>query len=363
MDFVDQLNQFIRNAEKIKDKLKTEEATKTSLILPFFSLLGYNVFNPDEFIPEFTADVGVKRNEKVDYAIVLDNVPTILIEAKACNEPLDKYASQLYRYFSVTKSKFAILTNGIVYEFFTDLDEPNKLDTKPFLTINLLKIKDTHINALKLFTKSNFCSDLLLDTAFEFKYLNEFKLIFSKQLKNPSDDFVRFFLNIAYTGIKTKKAAETFKPILKKAMNDFINESITEKLQTVLNEEENKNNVESENEKEKFNEQETKIITTPEELEGYFVIKNMLKDLVPMESISYKDTSSYINILYQNNIRKWICRLKITNTKKTLIIPDSNKNHIIHNLESVYDIQKYKNELSSALKSYISSDNGNNNVE
>ena len=132
MDFIDKLKQFSKRVESLKDNIQTEEATKTSLIMPFFSLLGYDVFNPDEFIPEFTADVGIKKGEKVDYAILQDGKPVILIEAKWIGEKLEKHDSQLFRYFATCKAKFAILTNGQYYRFYTDLEEPNR-----FLTLHL----------------------------------------------------------------------------------------------------------------------------------------------------------------------------------------------------------------------------------
>ena len=146
MEFEEKLNQFIERVNKITNSISTEEATKTSLIMPFFSLLGYDVFNPNEFTPEYTADVGIKKGEKVDYAIILNNQPTILIEAKSVNENLQKHGSQLFRYFGTTSAKIGILTNGITYKFFTDLDETNKMDSAPFLEINILDLKEADIN-------------------------------------------------------------------------------------------------------------------------------------------------------------------------------------------------------------------------
>lgn len=61
MDFIDQLKQFAKRVDTLKDSIQTEEATKTAIIMPFFSMLGYDVFNPQEFVPEYTADVGIKR--------------------------------------------------------------------------------------------------------------------------------------------------------------------------------------------------------------------------------------------------------------------------------------------------------------
>ena len=133
MDFIDQLKQFAKRVESLKDTIQTEEATKTAIIMPFFSMLGYDVFNPQEFIPEFTADVGIKKGEKVDYAIMMNDHPAILIECKSISENLDRHDSQLFRYFGTSEAKFAILTNGIIYRFYTDLENPNKMDEDPFL--------------------------------------------------------------------------------------------------------------------------------------------------------------------------------------------------------------------------------------
>lgn len=128
--------------KNLKERIATEETTKQSFILPFFSNLGYDVFNPLEFIPEFTGDVGIKKHEKVDYAILQDNVPFILIEAKPYSDNLEKHDSQLFRYFGTTKSKFAILTNGVIYKFYTDLEQPNIMDLKPFFMLDMLSLSD-----------------------------------------------------------------------------------------------------------------------------------------------------------------------------------------------------------------------------
>lgn len=151
MEFEENLKKFVERIEKIKNNISTEEATKTSLIMPFFQILGYDVFNPNEFTPEYVADVGIKRGEKVDYAIILDGEVKILIEAKSVNEDLKKHSSQLFRYFGTSKAKLAILTNGVMYKFYTDLDEINKMDSTPFLEVNLLEMSDANIAELKKF--------------------------------------------------------------------------------------------------------------------------------------------------------------------------------------------------------------------
>ena len=203
MDFSDKIKQFSKRIDIIKGNLATEEATKTALIMPFFNLLDYDVFNPMEFVPEFVADIGTKKGEKVDYAIIKDDKPVILIEAKSVNDDLTKHDAQLFRYFTSTDAKFAILTNGIIYKFFTDLEESNKMDEKPFLEVNLLDLSDIQVSELKKFTKDNFDIDTIFNSASELKYTNLIKKQLTEQLNKPSDEFVRFIISDFFTGVKT----------------------------------------------------------------------------------------------------------------------------------------------------------------
>ena len=114
MDFIEQLHALSAKVQKQKDTIQTEEATKNAFILPFISALGYDVFDPCEVVPEFTADVGIKKGEKADYAIFHDGKVIVLLECKKCGTDLSScHASQLYRYFSVTEARIAILCDGI----------------------------------------------------------------------------------------------------------------------------------------------------------------------------------------------------------------------------------------------------------
>lgn len=356
MDFIDKLRQFSKRVESLKGSISTEEATKTSLIMPFFSMLGYDVFNPDEFLPEFTADVGIKKGEKVDYAIMQEGKPVILIECKWIGEDLTQHDSQLFRYFGTTEAKFGILTNGVIYRFYTDLEAPNKMDEKPFLEIDMLDIKESLVGELKKFHKDNFNINEIIDTASELKYTNEIKGIMAEQLGNPSDDFVRFFLQNVYSGVKTQSVLERFRPIVKKSLNQFISEMMNDKIKSALESSASEPAPQAageQNELEDDARHESKIETTEQELEAFFFIKNILKDVVPFDDIRYKDTESYMAVLYKNNTRKWICRLIITDTQRTLIIPDENKKGISYSLESVYDIEQYKEALIEALQRYM----------
>ena len=190
MDFKDQLKQLAERIQTLKDQIHTEEATKTSLILPFIQALGYDVFNPMEVIPEMVCDIGTKKGEKIDYCIMKDSEPIILIECKHWGQDLNLHDNQLLRYFHVSKAKFGVLTNGIIYRFYTDLISPNKMDEVPFLECNLLDLKEGVVDELKKFNKSYFDVEQIMSTASELKYLRELRSIITEEFKSPSPEFV-----------------------------------------------------------------------------------------------------------------------------------------------------------------------------
>lgn len=358
MELNEKLYEFVKRIEPLKDSITTEEATKTSMIMPFFQLLGYDVFNPLEFVPEFTADVGIKKGEKVDYAIMLDQEPLILIECKPCNKSLDKHSSQLFRYFGTTNAKFAILTNGISYQFYTDLEDKNKMDMRPFLTVDLLKLKDRDITEISKFQKSVIDVDNILNSAENLKYSRLIKDCFAEQIESPSPEFVKFILNYVYDGMKTQKIIEDFTPIVKRAISQYINDSMNTKIKAALNNQDesddsNIDDVPETTQNTKVEKKEHKIITTIEELESYAIIKSILRTIVDSDRIAYRDTESYFGILLDDNNRKWICRVHLMTSVKYLTIADENKNGVRYDIESIDDIYKYSKELKEACERYL----------
>ena len=233
-NFPELLQALSKRVVKLKESQMTEEATKTSAIMPFFQLLGYDVFNPEEFMPEYTADVGIKRGEKVDYAILNNGKPSILIEAKAINESLTKHDSQLFRYFGTSEAKFAILTNGMIYKFYTDLEQQNKMDSTPFFELNLSDLREVHIHELSKFRKENFDVSNILNTASELKYTNEIKNYLTREWESPSETFIGLILNNIYEGKKTKQVYEKFQGLVKTSMKQFINDLVNDKLKAAL---------------------------------------------------------------------------------------------------------------------------------
>lgn len=352
MGFNEDFNQLSERIQSIKPNILTEKATKMSMVVPFFQLLGYDVFNPLEFCPEYIADVGIKKGEKVDYAIIINNEPVILIECKSCTEILDKHSSQLLRYFSTSSAKFGILTNGLIYKFFTDLDESNKMDLTPFLEIDLENIKESAILSIKKFCKSEFDKDSIFSIASELKYTTLIKELFKSELENPSDDFTNLMISSIYNAPKTQKVIDKFKPIVKKSLNSFINELLNQKISSALNTENVKDKKEETEKNIELEKPTSKIITTEEEIQSFFVIRGILAETVDINYITYKDTESYFGILYKNNSRKPICRLNLDSKRKQLFIPDENKTFERIYIESLNDLYNYKDKLIEVLKRY-----------
>lgn len=211
MDIADLLLQLAARIPNQIPHLQTEEATKNALIMPFIQALGYNVFDPTEVIPEFTADVGTKKGEKVDYVIKRESKMIILWECKPVGAKLGlNHASQLYRYFSVTEARFAILTNGVEYQIYTDIEAPNKMDEKPFLEFSMLALDPKIIEEIKKFSKVSFNLENILGTASELKYTKQIKALISKELESPSEEFVRHFTKQVYNGTITSAVKNQF---------------------------------------------------------------------------------------------------------------------------------------------------------
>jgi hypothetical protein len=355
MDFIDEIKQFSVRVQKLKDQIPTEEATKMSLIVPFFQMLGYDVFNPDEFLPEFTADVGIKKGEKVDYAIMKDGQPVILIECKWCGESLDKHSSQLFRYFGTSMAKFGILTNGLDYKFYTDLDESNKMDLTPFLEFDILNIKPNVVTELKKFSRDSFDVENIFSTASELKYSKSIKLLFANQLKEPTDDFIKYILTGIYEGVKTQNVIDKFRSIVKKSLNDYISEMMNEKISFALKTDADSEAAATTNDK--LEEQEdievTKIHTSDTEIESYYIVKSLLVGIVKADEVTYKDNERYFSILYQGNIRKPICRLNLDTKKKQILLPDENKEFTRIYIDSLDDLYSLKDKLIDVVSRYV----------
>jgi len=289
-----------------------------------------------------------------------NGTPIILVEAKSVNEKLEKHDSQLFRYFTVSKAKFAILTNGLIYRFYTDLDETNKMDSSPFFEFNLLEPKDTHISELFKFRKSVFNVDEIITTASELRYTGEIIRFLANQWEHPTDDFVTCVISDIYPGKKTKQVIEKFSSLVKHSLKQFINEMVNDKLKAALasnNEplsappaiDDKKTDIENEAVA-AATVQTPQVITTAEEIEGYATVKLMLRDVVDPDRIGFRDNLSYFNILLDGSIRKWICRLHLNGTNKFIQFNDDER--ALTPIEKPVDLLHYKSKLEDVAKKF-----------
>lgn len=354
MDFADQIAQLASRVDKMKPQLQTEEATKNALIMPFIQTLGYDVFNPLEVIPEYTSDIGIKKGEKVDYAIMQKDKMMMLIECKGVNDKLTNHDSQLIRYFHTCEAKFAILTNGQLFKFYTDLEEQNKLDEKPFMEFDLLNIKEQQISELKKFHKSNFDIDKIISTASELKYSNAIKAILNEEIEEPSEPFVRFFLTQIYQGRATASVLSQFQLIVKKSLSQWLSDKISNRLKSALEKETESDKEEAKiiNESIELEDNKKNIDTTQEELEGFLIVKSIIRSKGEVSKILCKDNQNYFAIYYNKQTQP-ICRLHFNRAQKYLGIMDEFKKEERVPINSLDDIFIYSEHLLKALSIYL----------
>ena len=353
MDFKDQIKQLGDRIIKLREQIATEEATKNAFIMPMLQILGYDVFNPLEIVPEFTCDIGNKKNEKIDYAVVRDGVPLILIECKHWKQNLDNHDMQLLRYYTVSKAKFGVLTNGVKYRMFTDLIAPNKMDDKPFFEFDLTDMKENQVEELKKFHKSYFDLENIVSTASDLKYTNEIMALIRNEIANPSEWFVRGIAKIVYPSNVTPKIFEQFVQLTKKSFSQVISDMITERLKTALTKESEVVQSQPIDEKPVVESTEdSRIVTTEEELEGFYVVKAALRGRVDLNRVTFRDTISYFGILLDDNNRKPICRLYFNTPKKFIAVFDENKKEIKSELPTMDDIFKYAEAMVKSIENY-----------
>lgn len=351
----DAIKAFADRIEKTISLIQTEEATKNAYIMPFLQLLGYDVFNPLEVVPEFTADVGSKVGEKVDYAIVLNGVPTILIECKSCiNELKVENESQLLRYFHTTPAKFGILTNGIIYKFYTDLAEPNKMDLRPFLEFNLLELDKINISELSKFKKESFDAENIRKTAELLKCSSSIKNTLNEEFNSPSEEFVRMIFRKMDTSASafTEKQKEKLTPLVKAALDSMISERVQANLAAAL-----KTTKEAQKATEAAHEtiagNDTDVITSQEEIDAFNIVRAICIELIPPEKVVMRDAKTYCAILFGDNNRKPICRLLFNNLeKKAVVFFDAQKEEKIA-IGNINELYGFKDRILNTVKKYL----------
>lgn len=361
MDFKDNILQLAEKIAKQKDAIVTEEGTKNAFIMPMIAALGYDIFNPFEVVPELDCDLIKKKGEKIDYAIMKDEQPILLIECKHWKQKLNLHDTQLQKYFVASNARFGVLTNGIEYRFYTDLEKANIMDEKPFLIIDMLDLSDADIEQLKKFHKSYYNESDILSTASELKYTTEIKSILNREFISPTPDFVKFFLRQVYDGQATQKVVDQFTPIVKKSISSVVNDIISDRLNVAIKSGEQADvPVTKEDTPQEIEnvlpdgivamDGESGVVTTQEEIDAYNIIRSILRKSISADKIVYKDFKSYFAIGIEKPSYWWICRLSFGNRKKSIIFPTENyKSQEKYDIDSIDGIFECIDKLEQAF--------------
>lgn len=344
MSFVERLRTFIKEREEALPHVESEDQAKLALVFPFLRHLGYDTTNPAEVVPEFTADVGTKKGEKVDVALKVKGTPAILIECKAPGESLTAHNGQLYRYFSVTNAKFAILTNGREYLFYSDVDEPNKMDSEPFMRVDLFSDSDLVLAELQRFEKSQFDPEQVADSAEHLKYTNNVKAVLARELDAPSDDFVRHLVRDVFRGRLTQSRMEEFRSITQKAireyMKEYVNSHIKQAMDRISQDNEERRKAEQDagtSTQSTKSQEEAEPGVTEEEQEVFRVLKAIAARRMDPSRLALRDGKTYNSVLVDGNLRKGIARLKFGPRKKTVeLLTDPVQRVTIDTPDSLY---------------------------
>jgi len=354
MDFIDEVRTLAARVIAAKDMVQTEEATKNAMVMPFIHLLGYNVFDPLEVTPELIADVGTKKGEKVDYAILKDGKPIMLFECKKCGGDLSiNHASQLFRYFHVTEARFGVLTNGLVYRFFTDLEQPNKMDEKPFFEFNFADFRDQDVEELKKFAKAVFDLESILTTANHLKYTRAIKNTLNEWMSEPPEDFVRLVSAEFLAGKHFKNTVrDQFTQIAKHAFQQLVADKINERLKGAMTPEPTLLASVSHNDAEAVASETSE--PTALEVEAYQIVRAILRSVTPPSRIAIRGAASYCAILFDDNNRKPICRLRFKNENRLVIgVFDEKKEEDRIPLQSLDEIFTLAGALAACVSWYM----------
>ena len=360
MSIEDALEDLAGKVTGYGDTLQTEEATKTALVMPFISrILGYDVFNPAEVVPEYICDVGIKKGEKIDYAIFREGQPQILIEAKKFGEPLSlAHASQLTRYFSVSMARIGALTNGQTWAFYTDIDRTNVMDETPFLRLDLLAIDPYSVPELKKLAKDSFDLDSVLAAAEELKYVSAIKANIGEMFANPPDDFVRLLISHVYNGRISQSLRETFTKLVTRACAQFVNERVNERLKLALKGDSSSPATvtpaaEVEPEPESQGQVDGTTVVTAEEIEAFTIVRAIVATEVDYERVFARNAKTYFGVLLDDTNRRPICRLHFSQDQVMLGLLDEDRNETRVTLSRISEIYLHAEALRETVRRYL----------
>lgn len=314
-----------------------ETQTRDNLIHPFFNILNYSKL--DDYTHEYISDMGDKKGRKVDIAITLGKKePLMLVECKSATAKLnDNHFRQLNEYCLYSPSaKVGVLTNGIIYNFYTvNQKEKKGLNSKPFFTFDLTNYDNSQLEMLALFNRQSIEINEIIQEAEDVYFLDNFDNALFKTLVETDDLVKLIFKNMG--GLRsTEKALSQIKGLVNSI-------SIKTALDKIIQKE--------------ISESNSGIITTAEEIKAYNVIKTILAmsskiKAADLERINYRDLKNSFLIIVDDKQTKNICSLVFKEKLKAI---DINGNRFELDDVTVSSITKLKKELTeSALSNLFS---------
>lgn len=349
MDLATKLIELEKRTTQHRELLLTEEAAKTALVMPFLQALGYDVFNPSEVIPEFTADVGIKKGEKVDYALCIGGKVSILVECKPSSVDLDlKHASQLFRYFSTTDARVAILTNGVVYHFYSDIEQPNKMDDKPFFVFSMDSIRRSDPSTLDRFSPTSFSIEGIVAEASRLKTESLLRIELEKEFASPSEDFVKIMASRILSGRVTSTVKEQLQGTISAVIASIIRDRVNERLTSALNVA-NPMPVEIENGASDDMSEGDGIITTEDEIAGFRIVQAIAARHVDPKRVVIRDSKSYCAILLDDNNRKTLARLHFNSPTTRHVGTFAGKIETRHSVQVLTDLYKLEDVIVARI--------------
>lgn len=358
MEFSQRIKELAARSRHASQHALTEEATKTSVVMPFIQTLGFDAFSLDEVVPEFIADVGIKKGEKIDFALKIEGKTAILLEVKPISMELGSAQySQLFRYFSTVEARLAILTNGREIWFFSDIDERNKMDKKPFFIFDLQNYDERQVAELSRFQKADFDIDKILEAASNLRFVKAAASEITRQLAEPDDDFVRFFGRHIYEGSMTKAVVETLRPAIRAALDEVVRTRFQQRLDQTFGKDAPQLDSGEKAEKKAVDAGvSSDVVTTEDEIEAFMIVRAIGSRVAPVRRITLRDAKTYCSVFVDDNNRNPVVRLYFNaKTSKSIGVfsPQPEKLETKHLIEDLSDIYKFADQITATIAGYL----------
>jgi predicted type IV restriction endonuclease len=323
-EFKNRLLVHAKTAVERAGRAQNEEATKQFLIIPFLQLLGYDPNNPDHVVPEADASFSDKFKNRVDYAISKEGVPVIAVEAKKVGSLSESNRGELKGYYNaVLTVKLGILTDGLIYQLYSDTEEENLMDNEPFAVVDLAQvaqeqIADDAFDALLKLRRDTFDpADIGADARRKI-FISAYVETLETAFKDPDERVVRTLMDIAgVEGRKTTNRLEEHTLYITEAMNTFFDKKLLERvgfadredLVKVSPAESQPTPLVQETPEEEPKVDDLSIVTTEAEMKVYNYVRQRLPFLIArdddlfrkLENINFKDFRGSFAVSYKQD--------------------------------------------------------------